>query len=132
MCVKCFITDAASAGDWDEVARLAREQKKTEKAEEKGRRRCRHRRRRQGRQAHQQGRRQVAAPETNRGTHPIHGGTTIVSTLAQFLRRRALALVVVLAALGIVVGGAVALNPAPQPRPDATCGYVFHISRSSG
>jgi hypothetical protein len=35
MCVKCFITDAASAGDWDEVARLAREQKKTDKAEEK-------------------------------------------------------------------------------------------------
>jgi hypothetical protein len=33
--VKCFITDAASAGDWDEVARLAREQKKTDKAEEK-------------------------------------------------------------------------------------------------
>jgi hypothetical protein len=33
MCVKCFITDAASAGDWDEVARLAREQKKTEKAD---------------------------------------------------------------------------------------------------
>jgi hypothetical protein len=35
MCVKCFITDAASAGDWDEVARLAREQKKTDKAEDK-------------------------------------------------------------------------------------------------
>jgi hypothetical protein len=51
-----------------------------------------------------------------------------VSTLAQFLRRRALALVVVLAALGIVVGGAVALNPTPQPRPDATCGYVYHIT----
>jgi hypothetical protein len=51
-----------------------------------------------------------------------------VSTLAQFLRRRALALVAVLAALGIVVGGAVALEPAPQPRPDATCGYVYHIT----
>lgn len=35
MCVKCFISDAANAGDWDEVARLAREQKKAEKAEDK-------------------------------------------------------------------------------------------------
>jgi hypothetical protein len=35
MCATCAVTEAARASDWDEVARLAREQKKTEKAEEK-------------------------------------------------------------------------------------------------
>jgi hypothetical protein len=32
MCATCAVTEAARASDWDEVARLAREQKKTEKA----------------------------------------------------------------------------------------------------
>jgi hypothetical protein len=35
MCVKCAISEAVNAGDWDEVGRLAREEKKAEKAEEK-------------------------------------------------------------------------------------------------
>lgn len=30
MCVKCAIGDAASAGDWDEVIRLAQAQKDSE------------------------------------------------------------------------------------------------------
>jgi hypothetical protein len=34
MCVKCDVNAAANTGDWKEVARLAREQDKTEKAEE--------------------------------------------------------------------------------------------------
>jgi hypothetical protein len=33
MCATCAVTEAARASDWDEVARLAREQKKTEKAD---------------------------------------------------------------------------------------------------
>lgn len=34
MCVKCAIDDAVNANDWDEVARLAREEKKAAKADE--------------------------------------------------------------------------------------------------
>lgn len=34
MCVKCDVNTAVNAGDWDEVARLAREEKKAAKADE--------------------------------------------------------------------------------------------------
>jgi hypothetical protein len=49
-----------------------------------------------------------------------------VTTLAQSLRRRALALVAVLAALGVVVGVVVADNQPAQP--EASCGYVLSLS----